>query len=411
MAQEIAFEKRIPVPKDFIAFDVEQASDGGYYMAGKAFRVQSLGTEALVIKADRQGNMLWHNLYNFDPSEDWSDIFSAVSTTSDGGAIFAGSTERNLVRRSESGWARVGDVLLLKLNAEGGREWMKALERADNEYASAVQQTADGGYIIAGSSSDPEQNNPFRAYLAKTDASGTQQWSRTLPGNEANSVRETSDGGYIIAGCDCSDPMGENYQALLIKTNANGNVAWSRSITKGIAYSAEPTSDGGYIVSGEEWNGYMGFVAKYDGNGNEEWLHVLESGQARAARQTADGGYLAVSEDRHFIFSKLDSSGSKERTLATTQEGARAYLTGGAVTADGGLAAVGWYIAGGLFLAKASIESCLVVDAVSDEPDADPSDGICATADGDCTLRAAIEESNAQPGRQCISFAIDTSSP
>lgn len=40
----------------------------------------------------------------------------------------------------------------------------------------------------------------------------------------------------------------------------------------------------------------------------------------------------------------------------------------------------------------------LVVNATVDEPDADPGDGACATAAGDCTLRAAVQEANADPG-------------
>jgi CSLREA domain-containing protein len=36
----------------------------------------------------------------------------------------------------------------------------------------------------------------------------------------------------------------------------------------------------------------------------------------------------------------------------------------------------------------------VVVDSTADEPDADPGDGACATAAGDCTLRAAIQEAN-----------------
>jgi CSLREA domain-containing protein len=39
----------------------------------------------------------------------------------------------------------------------------------------------------------------------------------------------------------------------------------------------------------------------------------------------------------------------------------------------------------------------IVVNATVDEPDVDPGDGACATVAGDCTLRAAIQEANAQP--------------
>src|SRR5437763_1262600 len=36
-----------------------------------------------------------------------------------------------------------------------------------------------------------------------------------------------------------------------------------------------------------------------------------------------------------------------------------------------------------------------IINSTGDAPDANPGDGVCATAAGDCTLRAAIMEANA----------------
>jgi hypothetical protein len=46
-----------------------------------------------------------------------------------------------------------------------------------------------------------------------------------------------------------------------------------------------------------------------------------------------------------------------------------------------------------------------VVNAISDGSDADPSDDTCATIDGECSLRAAVEQANATPGAQTIVLA------
>jgi len=46
-----------------------------------------------------------------------------------------------------------------------------------------------------------------------------------------------------------------------------------------------------------------------------------------------------------------------------------------------------------------------VVDSQADQIDANPGDGLCQSATGDCTLRAAVQESNANPGRAQITFA------
>src|SRR5438874_2257693 len=42
------------------------------------------------------------------------------------------------------------------------------------------------------------------------------------------------------------------------------------------------------------------------------------------------------------------------------------------------------------------------VDSTADAEDANPGDGVCATAAGACTLRAAIQEANALPGLDII---------
>jgi len=46
------------------------------------------------------------------------------------------------------------------------------------------------------------------------------------------------------------------------------------------------------------------------------------------------------------------------------------------------------------------------VNSANDDPDANPGDGVCATAQGTCTLRAAIQEANALIGTDTIAFAI-----
>lgn len=57
-------------------------------------------------------------------------------------------------------------------------------------------------------------------------------------------------------------------------------------------------------------------------------------------------------------------------------------------------------------VAAAASAATFVVNSAGDEPDADVADSLCATALGTCTLRAAIEQSNALPGADTITFNI-----
>ena len=51
-----------------------------------------------------------------------------------------------------------------------------------------------------------------------------------------------------------------------------------------------------------------------------------------------------------------------------------------------------------------ALEDELLVNSVQDAVDDAPGDGICATAEGLCTLRAAVQEANARPGKDLISL-------
>ncbi|MEP7169531.1 MAG: T9SS type A sorting domain-containing protein, partial [Bacteroidota bacterium] len=97
-------------------------------------------------------------------------------------------------------------------------------------------------------------------YLVKTDANGDLLWSRTYGGTDpdvAYSVQQTTDGGYIIAGQTgfANGPVGED--VYLIKTDANGDTLWSKTfggIDNDIGLSVQQTTDGGYIIAGITWS-------------------------------------------------------------------------------------------------------------------------------------------------------------
>ena len=59
-----------------------------------------------------------------------------------------------------------------------------------------------------------------------------------------------------------------------------------------------------------------------------------------------------------------------------------------------------------MFAAPQARAATLTVNSTDDAPDALGGDGVCATSNGNCTLRAAIQEANALPGLDTIAFAI-----
>jgi uncharacterized UPF0146 family protein len=107
---------------------------------------------------------------------------------------------------------------------------------ASDDRANSFQQTSDGGYILAGYTSSLGVDSSD-IFLIKTDANGNVQWAKTYGETRydyAFSVQQTSDGGYIVAGVN-SFGAGD-YDIFLVKTDANGNIG-----SCSIVQNASPT--------------------------------------------------------------------------------------------------------------------------------------------------------------------------
>ena len=291
-----------------LAYSVQQTSDGGYIVAGHTDSFGAGLDDIFLIKTDANGNIIWAKTYG------GTDYYytSSVQQTSDGGYILAGYTWS---------FSAGGDILLIKTDANGNVQWAKTYGGTDDDYASSVQQTSDGGYILAGTTWS------FGAgwsdiFLIKTDANGNVQWAKTYgeAGYDlASSVQQTSDGGYILAGYTYSFGAG-NGDILLIKTDANGNVQWAKTYggtDDDRAYSVQQTSDGGYIVAGYTASFGAGgldiFLIKTDASGNLQWAKTYgeKSGDyASSVQQTSDGGYIVAGETYPNVFLiKTDANG------------------------------------------------------------------------------------------------------
>ena len=99
------------------------------------------------------------------------------------------------------------------------KQWDYRFGGLDDDLFTCFQQTSDGGYILGGytlsdSGKDVSQKSRgFNDYwIVKTDATGNIQWQNTIGGNdhdELYSIQQTADGGYILGGSSRSNISGD----------------------------------------------------------------------------------------------------------------------------------------------------------------------------------------------------------
>ncbi len=279
------------------AHEVRQTFDGGYIIAVELDTRQPIAlADVWIIKTDSSGATLWQQFYG----QVYDEGAFSIQQTTDSGYIVAGY--------SSSGYDRDSvDVWLLKTNTTGDTVWTKTYGGNARDVAYSVQQTADGGYIVAGNTYSFGTGTPDSAniYVVKTDSLGTIEWDKSWGDNEGDYCREicqTSDGGYIIAGYTNSFGAG-GYDVFLIRTEANGATVWTQTYgtsNNEIGRALDLTHDGGFIIAGDDGDV---LVIKTDSLGNEEWTKRVGGAGIEygwSVQQTAEGGYIVAGSTESF---------------------------------------------------------------------------------------------------------------
>lgn len=282
---------------DDLALSVEQTSDGGFVVAGGTKSFGAGEEDAWVLRLDSTGNVVWQKTYGAGEAR-------SIQQTSDGGFIVAGFTGT---------FSPVADAWVFRLDASGGVVWSMTYGGGDHDVALSVQQTFDGGFVVAGHTRPFGLGSPVdEAWILRLDSFGGVIWTKTYGGpgfscDEAQSVQQTSDGGFIFVGR--RDPASgcthESPDAWVVRLNPDGTIAWEE--TFGVAgasdytFSVQQTSDGGFIVAGlTESSGAGGsdfWVLRLDASGGVVWQKAYGgtgNDLAVSVQQSSDGGFIVA---------------------------------------------------------------------------------------------------------------------
>ncbi len=283
-------------------YSVQQTSDNGYIITGKTFSYDQHGHglfDVWLFKTNSDGEGQWDQTFG-GSDNDWA---YSVQQTKDNGFIVAGGTHSY-----GAGWA---DVWLVKSYFNGKKQWDKTFGGSDSEEAYAVQQTTDGGYILAGYTESYGAESTD-AWLVKTNSDGDEGWNKTFGGagpDEARDVQQTKDGGYIFAGRTW-DSGAEWSDAWLLKTGSDGDAEWSKTfggVGPDEARTVQQTKDGGYILAGYttsyDAESSDAWLVKTNSDGDEQW-NMTFGGEyidwITSAQQTSDSGYILAGDTGSF---------------------------------------------------------------------------------------------------------------
>jgi len=323
VAPTIQWQKSFGGSLDDLAYSIQQTKDGGYIVIGNTFSMdgdvsESLGnSDVWVLRLNSSGNLEWDKSYGGSDH----DFASSIVQTMDGGFVFSGNTfsKDGDVSGSHDG----GDYWVVKLDSVGNIVWQNALGGSNYDWAKCVRQTADSGFIVVGTTNSSNGNvignhGSNDVWIVKLNKTGKMSWKKCYGGeadDRGNSVQQTIDGGYIVAAS--VESTGGNVSGKhgladywVIKLDSVGQLLWQNCLGGsnydwGVSVVEIPA--GGYMVAGssasqnhdvsDHWGNNDDWVVRIDPDSNLIWGRSYGGFNNESGiwvDNTADGNFLTA---------------------------------------------------------------------------------------------------------------------
>jgi hypothetical protein len=223
-----------------------------------------------------------------------------VLPTADGGYLIAGSTETSIVNDV--------DIMIMKANSAGDLVWTKTYGGNMPEYPNGMIQISAGSYFVIGytqSAGGGDSDN----YILKINTQGDTLWAKSYGGfgnEEAKEIVKAADGNYVFVGASNSVSFSNN-NIQLMKIDTFGTVIWNKYYggpDYESARSVKLCPDGGFIIAGKtaasDTSMATALIIKTNSSGDSLWAKMFtgpDSYEGKSILANADGTYTLALDD------------------------------------------------------------------------------------------------------------------
>lgn len=262
--------------------EVIECETGGFAIIAE---VDEINRNALLIRTDDLGNLSWYQEYGI---ETYVETGQAIIECSSGGFAIAGT----------KGY----DFWLIRTNTVGTPLWEMTYGGIRNDYCYSLQETNDGGFVLAGQYQNETEFNT-NAWILRTNSIGGSIWNVTYGngGFEAcYDIIQGSTGNYVVVG-ETETFSTDGFAASYLD---NGTLLWNTTFgtsTANYAYAVTECNDGSYAVTGRtEESGVSGsdenlWLVRLSSGGSHLWNKSYGgslSDEGRAILQTSNGDFI-----------------------------------------------------------------------------------------------------------------------
>lgn len=269
-------------------------------MTGWSYSHLTGDADILLTQLNNIGDPIWAKTLRGE-----KDDFSYGIATGKNGEIF--------ITGSTNSYSTEHALLVAKFNSSGGTLWSNILEANITSRGRSVAATNDGGCVVIGDIYHAESNTLL---LTKFNATGREEWSRTLGSDDSHgyAVMITSNGHILLTG---STQSNDTSHLLVAQYTLKGDLQWANAIVTGgntYGYAITGTNDGGFAVAGTFKNVSSErahpLIAKFNNQG------TLLSTQIMRGNDQGEGKSIVATSDGHLLITGYSKSENKDILVA-----------------------------------------------------------------------------------------------